>query len=237
MNDKLFKYAILVLIIVFLLVIIRSTYAKYRTGRETGAQLRIAQWNIKINDEDISENSDFSELIDLVYDENPNIANEVIAPTSTGYFIVNLESTGTELPFDYEFSMDVSDSAVSDYRIISYLKYDGTSYHNPLTSEELAALKADTEHLVELESSSSTITGEVDPGATLTTPVITSFIINFGWYDGENELLNNTNDVQTSKVAHSSNPHGTGVIDLNLTVTQKEDVAEEPEVPVDPENP
>ena len=222
MKDKLLKLTLSTFIFIFLFLIIITTYAKYITSQDTTAKARIAQWNIKLNDQNISDNMDFSELIELVYDENPNIAEDVIVPTSSGYFIVNIESTGTELPFEYEFSLDVSESAVADYRITSYLLFDGSDYHNPLTAAEIAELRAQTDDFVELESSSTTISGEVNPPDDLDETVINSFLIYFGWYDGENEVLDNYGDVESSKTAASTNPAGKGVIKLNLDITQKE---------------
>ena len=223
MKEKFFKGSILVLVIMFLLVIIGNTYAKYLTSRDSKAQTRMAQWNIKLNNSDITEGLDFSELIDIQYDTNPNIASNVIVPTSSGYFIVNIESTGTEVPFTYELSMDVSDSAVDDFRITSYLLYDGSDYSNPLTAAELAELKSQIDDFVILDSSETTITGEVDPVANNGT-VINSFLIYFGWYDGDDEILDNFNDVASSKAAHSTNPTGKGIIDLKLKVTQKDEI-------------
>ena len=72
MKEKIFKFTMLTLIFVFLFAVIIATYAKYITSRETGALARVAIWNIKINDEDISENEDFSSLIELQFDENEN---------------------------------------------------------------------------------------------------------------------------------------------------------------------
>jgi hypothetical protein len=223
MKEKLFKLTLCTFIFIFLFVIIVTTYAKYITSQASKAQARVAQWNINLNDLDISECADFSDLIELTYVNNPHIANDVIVPTSSGYFIVNLDSTGTELPFTYEFSLDVSESAVADYRITSYLLYDGASYHNPLTPAELADLQSQTDDFVELSSSSTTITGEVNPPTDLDRPVVNSFLIYFGWYDGPNEVLDNRNDVAVSKTALSSTPVEKGVITLNLSVTQKED--------------
>ena len=131
--------------------------------------------------------------------------------------------------------MDVSESAVEDYRITSYLLYDGSSYSNPLTNEELDELRS-SEDFVILESSSSEITGTVTPpidGSGIFTgeTVINSFLINFGWHDGENEILDNANDVIASLTSHNSNPEGKGVLLLNLNVTQiidDEEGSEEP---------
>ena len=49
MKEKIFKFTLLTLIFVFLFTVIINTYAKYTTSRETRAQARVAQWNIKLN--------------------------------------------------------------------------------------------------------------------------------------------------------------------------------------------
>ena len=228
MRDRIFKLTMLVLIVLFLITIIGTTYAKYLTSRDSSAQARLAQWNIKLNNSDITENMDFSELINLNFESNPNIANNIIAPTSSGYFVAIIESTGTEVPFDYEFSVDTSESAVQDYRITSYLSFDASSYGNTLTNAEIEALKANTTSFVALDSAAATITGEVYPdvdgsGNYTGNTVKTGFLIYFGWYDGENEVLDNKGDVQASKTAHAVTPNQKGVIKLNLSVVQKDE--------------
>ena len=223
-----FKLTMLVLIVLFMITIIGTTFAKYLTSKPSSAQARLAQWNVKLNDQDITENMDFTELIEINYDTNPNIAENVIAPTSSGYFVVTLDSTGTEVPFDYEFSVDTSESAVSDYRITSYQLFDATRYHNPLTAGEIALLKANTDAFVTLDSASATIDGEVYPdvdgsGNYTGDTVKNGFFICFGWYDGTGEDLDNKEDVQATKDAHAVTPNQKGVIKLNLSVTQKDE--------------
>jgi len=47
-------------------------------------------------------NEDFSEEINIKYESSDHITEGVVVPTSKGTFDLSLESTGTELPYQYE---------------------------------------------------------------------------------------------------------------------------------------
>ena len=205
LKNKILKFSFLVLILAFLFQVVKTTYAKYIKYKEFGSNIHIAQWNIAINNENISENESFNELIEIVPELSEHIAENVIVPTSKGYFIVNLESTGTEVPFEYKFSLSNSESAVSDFRITSYLLYDGTDYNEVLTEDELDELKAMTT-FVNLGPTDTEISGTVLPESDISKKVVNSFLIYFEWYDKEDNLLDNKNDTITSLTANSSDP-------------------------------
>ncbi len=120
------KLTLLILILIVTFLIIRSTYSKYITKADDNATLHIANWNIKLNDKDISENKDFTENMKLIFDRNDYIAENVIAPTSTGSFKVKIESTGTELPFKYDLQIAEPIDSISTYKIdlTNYVKDD-----------------------------------------------------------------------------------------------------------------
>lgn len=122
------KVTLLILILIVAFLIIRSTYSKYVTATDDNATLHIANWNIKLNDKDISECKDFTENMQLVFDENEYIDENVIAPTSTGSFRVKIESTGTELPFQYELQIAEAVDSVSTYKI-EIAKYEIDEYN------------------------------------------------------------------------------------------------------------
>ena len=104
--NKSVKIILLILVLIVLFLVIRSTYSKYISTKDSGTNFHISKWNILLNDKNISENKDFSQDIQITYDENTeNVAQDVIVPTSRGYFEVTLESTGTELPFEYTFKV------------------------------------------------------------------------------------------------------------------------------------
>lgn len=118
---KLFKIILAIAIIVILIWVISNTYSKYINSLKNDSKIHISNWNILINNQNITEESDFTDTLELEMDESEHIEEDVIVPTSSGSFTVDLESTGTDLPFDYEFSIaenvDVSSSynySVSD---------------------------------------------------------------------------------------------------------------------------
>ncbi len=111
------KVILLILILIVTFLIIRSTYSKYITKTDDNATLHIANWNIKLNDKDISESKDFTENMQLLFTPNEYIDENVIAPTSTGSFRVKIESTGTELPFKYDLKVAEEIDTVSTYKV------------------------------------------------------------------------------------------------------------------------
>lgn len=213
------KIILLILILIFTFLIIKSTYSKYLTATDDNASLHIANWNIKLNDEDIKENKDFTESIQLVFDENDYIDNSVIAPTSRGSFKVKIESTGTELPFQYILQIaeeqnpdSVSDAVLNkadipDFRIYSYT-LNGSA---PIT----------------VDDSNKTISDIVEPpidadGNFTGEEVIFDYTFYFEWYDGVDNILDNQNDVLVSKsnqvTSKPINPKA--VIPVSLKITQ-----------------
>ena len=132
---RLFKILLLAAIFLVLFLIIRSTYSKYVTGTDDTYQTHISKWHILLNNKDIMSNANFTQDVDLFFEENTNIAERVIAPTSKGYFEVFLESTGTEVPFEYDiriakqsFSTSFSSDDPADYTTT-----DGTNTTYELT--------------------------------------------------------------------------------------------------------
>lgn len=123
-KNSIFKIVLLILILIVAFLIIKSTYSKYITATDNNAALHIANWNIKLNDKDISESKDFTNNMQLVFDKNPYIDDDVIAPTSTGSFKVKIESTGTEIPFKYDLEIAEPVDSVSTYKVdvTNYIK-------------------------------------------------------------------------------------------------------------------
>ena len=127
--QKFLKIVLVIAILIILYLIIRSTYSKYVTGTDDMVNAHISKWHILLNNEDIMTNANFTEDIFLDFEENANINERVIAPTSKGSFYIELESTGTEVPFEYDikvakqsFSTSFSSNNPDDY-----ITSDGTN--------------------------------------------------------------------------------------------------------------
>ena len=95
--------------------VLASTYSKYVTGTTGNADVRIARWKIRVNNQDVINNYNISSLIQPVFPGNTNIASGVIAPTAEGYFDIVIDGTNTDVSFNYEITTSENeDSAVSD---------------------------------------------------------------------------------------------------------------------------
>ena len=105
----------------------QDTYAKYVSSAVENAELTIARWSILINDQDVVNESNFTDTISPVFNGSTNIASDVIAPTAQGYFELLLNGTNTDVSFQYTISIDTTDCAVDDLKITSY-SIDGVTY-------------------------------------------------------------------------------------------------------------
>lgn len=121
-------YLLLALASLLLLVsVIQNTYAKYISKATANSNFTIASWNFKVNNHDINANSNFSNVIVPVFENNPNIKDNVIAPTSEGYFDINIDHSNVDVSFTEKISLNLSDAnTVSDLKITGYAINDGS---------------------------------------------------------------------------------------------------------------
>ena len=101
-NKKTLKIILLILILIMTYLIIQNTYSKYVTQSDSYSSFTFSKWNIKLNNKSIMDNADFSQELNIKYESSDHIADGVVVPTSKGVFDLSLESTGTELPYQYE---------------------------------------------------------------------------------------------------------------------------------------
>lgn len=114
-------FCISCLFLIISLSVIKNTYAKYITSADGDANINIARWKILVNNQDIEQNKELSNVITPVFDGNDNIASNVIAPTAEGYFDILIDASNTDVSLKYEITTsDNADSAVSDLIISGY---------------------------------------------------------------------------------------------------------------------
>lgn len=115
-------YLLLALASLLLLVsVIQNTYAKYISKATANSNFTIASWNFKVNNQDINANSNFSNVIVPVFENNPNIKDNVLAPTAEGYFDINIDHSSVDVSFTEKIKLGFSDNnTVSDLKITGY---------------------------------------------------------------------------------------------------------------------
>lgn len=154
-----------------------TTYAKYFTQLPGSRGYQIKRWNIKLNDEDITNNNYLNEDIIINVDKQEHVADNQIAPDSTGSFVIDLDYTNVDLSFTYEINIQESDT-LKDL-IIEKIEANG----------------------VELPSANGIITGDIDIDTAITkTQEIKVYV---KWNDDENNGAT-MNDKEDTDIAINS---------------------------------
>lgn len=118
----------------YLITLMQDTYAKYVSSADATAEFTIARWNILINDQDILQNSNFSDTIEPEFTGTSYIKEGVIAPTAEGTFDITLDGTDTDVSFTYTITAQASqNSTVTDLEITKYVIDDVEYTYNAQT--------------------------------------------------------------------------------------------------------
>lgn len=190
MLKRKFRFLLALIALFICLSSIEKTYAKYVTAASGNADISISRWNIKLNDFDITNSSNFSSAIIPTFNGNDYIAADIIAPGAEGQFDITIDGSETDTAYSLDFAISVSDqSDVKDLIITKYTigddlteyTYDG----NLITNFNLMDEKNITYH----------------------------FFIK--WNDDDlTETMNNSDDT-TAAVNN-----GKAIMDINIKVTQ-----------------
>lgn len=117
------KYVIILLFISLCLCLffIQDSFAKYLTSASETANMNIARWKIIVNNKDIRDNSSSSAIISPVFLGNDNVASDIIAPGSEGYFDLIIDANAADVSFKYKIDITTDEnSAVKDIIAVKY---------------------------------------------------------------------------------------------------------------------
>ncbi|MCR5483690.1 MAG: hypothetical protein K6E99_04750 [Bacilli bacterium] len=192
------KVLFLFVIFAFALSVVSNTYSRYVAAAEENIDLALANWQILLNNEDITSSSSSVGLINPVILENENVANNKLAPSSKGYFDIDIDASSVELSFNYNLTINkneiLDDLIITKYKLIE----EGT----------------DPEEVEYIDVVNNEINGTFDYSEETT---IKPFKIRvfFEWFDGDNETSDDESDTEVVK------NNDTLTIDATIKFTQK----------------
>ena len=125
-KSKKFKLLLAMISLLVLVNTIQESYAKYISSASANSNFSIAQWTFKVNDQDVLSNNDFSSTIVPVINENDNIREGYIAPTSTGYFDIIIDYSNVGVAFNEVLTLAPGTNSVADLKITGYSVNDGS---------------------------------------------------------------------------------------------------------------
>lgn len=150
-------------------LLLQVTLAKYRDKVSSPLNTTVANWNIKLNNEEIRNKTQLETDITPVFDTNPNVKENVIAPGSTGYFDITIDATNVDVNFTFKVDITNDNENIQDIKAIAYSINGGERQ----------------------EYTNSSIEGEITHNTPSTTVRI--FII---WDDSEQETMDNQADTE-----------------------------------------
>lgn len=149
-HKKMIKIVLILFIILDILFLFQSTYAKYRKKVDQNIDIGLADWNILLNNQSIVGKDTVEGEIIPIFEQNENVKENKLAPGVKGYFDITINATNVDVSFSYDLSVSVADAEkYSDIKAYGYqldpdntteiLDYNGESiggnivHNTPLT--------------------------------------------------------------------------------------------------------
>ena len=193
-----FKVLIVFAILAFALSIVSNTYSRYVAAAEESIDLALANWQILLNDEDITSSSSSIGTINPVILENENVANNKLAPSSVGYFDIDIDASFVEISFNYNIKINknevLNDLLITKYKVIE----EGT---NPEETDYINVINNEINGTVDYSDEASAKSFKIR--------------VFFEWFDDVNEESDDESDTEIVKNNSSL------TLDATIKFTQK----------------
>lgn len=208
-----------ILIILLLIFILSSTYARYRSTKEFELNSSVARWNIKLNGTNLSDTAaDFSTIVTPVFPGNTNIAANVIAPKAEGYFDLVIDYSEVDVSFTYTFEIDSTDSKVVDLVVYKYNIYncDVTDTANASATPASTTTVASAD-LSKTYSITNDITYDENLPAESKKMTIRAYV---KWVDDGIATMDNAADTNSTKITDTSHTHAENSLKVTASFVQ-----------------
>lgn len=182
---KKFKVILVLISLSFSLCLMSNTYSRYVAAATGNVEVLFANWQILVNEEDITNNTASTISITPVVDTNEFVSANKIAPSSTGYFDIEIDPSNVDVSFNYTINLEYDNENMPDVVITKYAILD----ENYIEGDDLNQINlTDNKITNTLEYNTATSVSEEFSFKPFTIRVF------FEWYEGENELMDDEAD-------------------------------------------
>jgi len=182
------KLKILLFLISFSLTLglMSNTYSRYIADTTGEMKILFAKWQILVNNTDITDGSTSSINIVPIMEENENISNSTVAPSSKGYFDLSIDPSNADVSFNYTIDLEVLNKDIPDLMITKYAILDENYQEGDNVN-----LKTLTEENI----TGSLTYGDKDSFKPFTVRVY------FEWYEAKDNKMSDEEDTEVGKKA------------------------------------
>ncbi len=175
------------------LSLMSNTYSRYVADTTGDLNLLFAKWQILVNENDITNNTSSSINLVPVIEENEFVNNNTIAPSSKGYFDIDVNPTNVGVSFNYSITLEVLNENMPDLMITKYAILDSTY--------------TEGDEIQTIVVSDNAIEGSLDFNNTIENYSHETFTIRvyFEWFEGVGEQMTDTEDTNVAYDATTNN--------------------------------
>lgn len=166
------------------------TYAKYNSQSSHDIGTNIKKWKIKVNNKEIENNTEFSELINVRFENNEHTAENKMAPGSNGSFEIELDYSNVEVSFEYEISI------------------------KDVTIPDIVITKVEVDNELIPSTNDYKISNKVKLNDNTNTSKVKTIKVYLSWKDDESSTMNNAEDTNITINNNSID------FDINIRFTQ-----------------
>lgn len=182
----------------FLLCFMSNTYSRYVADTTGNLKMSFAQWQILLNNEDITSSTSSSIVLTPVIDENNYVKSNKIAPSSTGYFDISIDPSNVDVSFNYNISLKVLNENMPDLMITKYAILDknfdetkDTITYQDIENNSISG-SLDINSIIAISGDEIVATNSDEIQSANFEPF--TIRICFEWYEGQDEKMNNEAD-------------------------------------------
>lgn len=203
---KKFKVLIVIASLAITLSLMSNTYSRYVASSEGNVEIEFAKWQLLVNTVDVTSSSTSNISFEPVIETNANVAKNKVAPSSTGYFDIEIDPTNADVSFTYTIDLDIASENVPDlmitkYAILpeNYIEGNSLQYNNLVDGKISSVMKYGTDNFKK-----------------------TTLRIYFQWFEGQTETMNETmDDVADTNVGYTAATEDTTfAINANINFEQ-----------------
>lgn len=195
---KKFKILLVFISLSLSLCIMSNTYSRYVADTTGNVEVLFAKWQIKINNDDITSGEYHNVAIQPTVLENEYVAENKVAPSSKGYFDIEIDPSNVDVSFDYSITLRFDNTDIPDLLITEYTTID---------SEDVESEK--------IQLNDNIITG-TDADFNSNKLTIRMY---FEWFEGKGEEMDDTADSALGNSAAVDNT--TFEINADISFSQK----------------
>ena len=181
---KRIKIIFVLILMISVMSLVSNSYSRYLSNSIGYVNLNIANWQILVNNSDITKNDSTEVSFTPTIFEDANVEPGVVAPSSKGYFDISIDPRNVDLSFLYNIEFKVLNDNIPDLMINKYAKlpYD---FKDEKVSEDLIIDLNDNNVSEILRYNKDVEKFEFEPF---------TIRLYFEWYDGELQTASDASD-------------------------------------------